>query len=87
MALSRFVLTNTVTVPAGTSATPVAGEPATGGAAGYGNSSISYFPQTFIAGTVIVLDPTGPVYAAIGAGNLRAYQQGQDDIGHAALSN
>jgi len=25
--------------------------------------------------------------SAIGAGNLRAYVQGQDDVGHAALSN
>jgi hypothetical protein len=68
-----------------------AGAPGTGGAAGYGNVGITSgygaFPQTFIAGTPIMLDPAGPVYAAIGAGNLRAYQQGQDDIGHAALSN
>jgi hypothetical protein len=34
-----------------------------------------------------VLDPAGSVYAAIGAGNLRAYVQGQDDVGHVALSN
>jgi hypothetical protein len=25
--------------------------------------------------------------SAIGAGNLRAYVQGQDDVGHGALSN
>ena len=91
MALSRYVLSATVTVPAGTPATPAAGEPATGGAAGYGNASISagagYFPQTFLAGTAIILDPAGQVYAAIGAGNLRAYVQGQDDRGGAALSN
>jgi len=91
VALSRYVLTSTVSVTAGTPSTAVAGEPATGGAAGFGNSSISagigYFPQTFIAGTTIVLDPAGALYAAIGAGNLRAYQQGQDDVGHAALSN
>jgi len=41
MALSRYVLTATVTVPAGTAATPVAGEPETGGAAGQGSASIS----------------------------------------------
>ena len=91
MALSRYVLTATVTVPAGTPAIPAAGEPATGGAAGYGNTStsagIGYFPQTFIAGTTIVLDPAGALYAAIGAGNLRPYVQGQDDVGHAALAN
>lgn len=33
--------------------------------------------------------PTGPqlLYAAIGAANLRPYVQGQDDAGHAAISN
>ena len=45
------------------------------------------FPQTFIAGTAIILDPAGALYGAISAGNLRAYVQGQDDMGHAALSN
>jgi len=91
VALSRYVVTNTTTVPAGTPATVTAGEPGTGGAAGYGSAStsagIGYFPQTFIAGTPIVLDPAGQVYAAIGAGNLRAYVPGQDDVGHAALAN
>ena len=43
--------------------------------------------QTFLAGTTIMLDPAGALYAAIGAGNLRAYTQGQDDVGHAALGN
>lgn len=91
MALNRYVLTSTVTVPAGTAATPAAGEPATGGAAGYGSAAISagavLWPTTFIAGTAIVLDSAGPLFAAIGAGNLRAYVQGQDDVGRAALSN
>jgi hypothetical protein len=91
MALNRYVVTNTMTIAAGTPITVVAGEPATGGSASYGNASISagavLWPQTFIAGTTIVLDPAGPLYAAIGAGNLRAYQQGHDDVGHAALSN
>jgi hypothetical protein len=34
-------------------------------------------------------DTTGPrlLYQAISAGNLRAYVQGEDDVGHAALSN
>jgi hypothetical protein len=90
MALSRHVVTSTTTVPAGTITTPVAGEPATGGAAGYGNTStsagIGYFGQTFIAGTTIVLDPAGPLYAAL-SGSLRPYVQGQDDRGGAALSN
>ena len=77
---------------------PVAGEPATGGVAGFGNAATAspatagkygLFPQTFIQGTVIVLDPVpaNGLYAAIGAGNLRAYMQGQDDRGGAALAN
>jgi hypothetical protein len=51
MALSRYVLTATVTVPAGTAATPVAGEPATGGAAGFGSASTAsgpLYPATYI---------------------------------------
>jgi hypothetical protein len=36
---------------------------------------------------VIELDPAGPLYAAIGVGNLRARVQGQDDAGHAALAS
>ncbi len=91
MALSRYVVTATTTVPAGTLSTPVAGEPGTGGAAGFGSESVSagavLYPATFIAGTTIVLDPASALYAAIGAGNLRPYVQGQDDVGHAALAN
>jgi hypothetical protein len=90
MALNRYVLTSTVTVTPGALATPVAGEPATGGVAGFGSSATvsgPLLPVTFIKGTTIILDPAGAVYAAIGAGNLRAYAQGQDDCGHAALSN
>ena len=90
MALSRYVLTATVTAPAGTPATVAAGEPATGGAAGYGSASTSagavLWPQTFIAGTAIVLDPAWALYAAL-SGNLRAYAQGEDDRGGAALGN
>jgi hypothetical protein len=47
---------------------------------------------TFLPGMVIYADSsagsTGPqLYTAIGAGNLRAYVQGQDDRGGAALAN
>jgi hypothetical protein len=42
---------------------------------------------TFIKGTPIVLDPAGPLFTAIGAGNLRLFTQGQDDRGGAALAN
>ena len=38
MALNRYVLTATVTVPADTIATVVAGEPGTGGASGFGSA-------------------------------------------------
>ena len=50
-------------------------------------------PQVIPAGTVILADSTagstGPqlLYQAIGASSLRAYVQGQVDVGHAALAN
>ena len=53
------------------------------GAGEYGSAS----GVIFIKGTPIMLDPAGSLYAAIGAGNLRAFVQGQDDVGHAALAN
>lgn len=98
MALSRYVLTATVTTVPDVAATVVAGEPATGGAAGFGNAAApspatagryGLWPQTFIIGQVIVLDPVpaNGLYAAIGAASLRPYVQGQDDRGGAALSN
>ena len=90
MALQRYVVATTTTVGAGTAATVVAGEPETGGAAGYGSAATTggpLWPITYRAGQVLILDPAGSLYAAIGAGNLRAYVQGQDDSGHAALSN
>jgi hypothetical protein len=90
MALNRYVLLGNVTVAAGTAATVTAGEPGTGGAAGDGNAATTggpLWPTTFLEGTAIVLDPAGELYSLIGAGNLRAYVQGQDDVGHAALSN
>jgi hypothetical protein len=52
------------------------------------------WPVTFVKGQVIYADSAGgsttgaqQLYNAIGAGNLRAYVQGQDDVGHAALAN
>jgi hypothetical protein len=75
MALQRYVLTATVTVPAGTAATATAGEPATGGAAGFGSASTAsgpLYPATYVRGQVIVLDPASALYTAIGAGNLHA---------------
>ena len=88
MALARYVITSAVTVPAGTPVTPTAGEPDSGGAAGYGNTATTggaLYPQAFTAGTVMVLDPAGPLYVAIGSANLRPYAD-TDAVGHAALS-
>ena len=96
MALNRYVLTATVTVPADTIATVVAGEPGTGGASGFGSAqSVSpatatkfgLWPMTFLSGQAIVLDPAGALYAAIGAGNLTAWIDGASNVGHQALSN
>jgi hypothetical protein len=81
MALNRYVLTADVTVPAGT-ATPVAG----------GLGIVSWggpgpYPAVYPKGTPLLLDPAGPAYAAIGAGNLRAFADGTDTAGHQALAN
>ncbi len=46
MALNRYTLTATVTIPAAAAATVVAGEPGTGGAAGFGCA-----PQPVLART------------------------------------
>jgi hypothetical protein len=101
MAVSRFVLTATVVLPPDVAVTVVtAGEPGTGGAAGFGNvagtDAASHWGDegaTFPEGMVIEADssagttPPQLLYQAIGAGNLRAYVQGQDDVGHAGISN
>lgn len=102
MALSRFVVTATVTLTPDTIATMAGGEPGTGGAAGFGNTGTvapgtggkyGWLPLAFQPGTVIYADSsagtTGPqlLYQAIGSGNLRAFVDGQDNVGHAALSN
>ncbi len=91
MALSKFVLTSTVTIPPGTITTPVAGEPGSGGAAGYGSTSTSagygVFAQTLQQGQVIVLDPAGALFTAIGAGNLRSFTAAQETGGSLGVSN
>jgi hypothetical protein len=89
MALQRYTVISTVTVPAGTLSTPTPGEPGTGGPAGFGNSATTggpLYPQTFLASMTLILDRAGPLYAAIGSANLRAYAD-TDAVGHAALSN
>jgi hypothetical protein len=47
------------------------------------------FPVTFLTGTPLWLDSAGPLYAALGAGNLRAWIDGTDNVGHGqwGLSN
>lgn len=88
MALSRFVLTATVTVAAGA---PTAG--ASGSATTPGAAWSELWPVTYLKGTAMWADSsvssTGPqlLYQAIGAGNLRALVDGQDNVGHAALAN
>lgn len=73
MALNRYVLTADVTVPAGTVATVVAGEPGTGGVGNVATTGGPLYPATYARGRAIVLDPAGALYVAIGAGNLRAW--------------
>ncbi len=90
MAVNRYVLTAQVNLAAGTPAAVVAGEPGTGGASGFGGAPTTggpVWPTTLIKGQVIMLDPAGPLYTLIGAGNLRAFVDGQDTVGHACLSN
>jgi hypothetical protein len=99
MALNRYVRTSTVTVAAGTAATPVAGEPRTGEAAGYGNAATAsgqgagLWPVTYLEGTAIVLDPAGALYAAIGSGLLQGVRldggpdlPGEQRVHHGATS-
>lgn len=98
ISLNRFVVTQNVVIPAGVLATVVAGEPGTGGAAGFGDDELAptttqggtYFPEQIVAGSVLLLDSGTPsqLYAYLnGLPALRPYVQGQDDVGHAALSN
>jgi hypothetical protein len=69
----------------------VAGEPGTGGAAGYDGAPTTggqLWGQTLIEGTPIYLDTASALYGVLnGAGVLRAWVQGSDDVNHAALSN
>lgn len=92
-ALSTYIVVNTTTVPAGVAATVVAGEPGTGGPAGFGSESVvagtygDVRPVTYKAGQLIALDPAGELYAAIGAGNLRLVTPGQETGGTLGTSN
>lgn len=69
---------------------PPGGEAGTGCAAGFRNASTAGGPlwaATFLKGTAIMLDPAGSLYAAIGVGNLMAFRDDSDNVGHAALAN
>lgn len=87
MAINNYVLTATVNVPAGTPATVVAGEPGTGGPAGYGNTGMTAgtwaqpWATTFLQGQLIRLDTAGQLFTAIGAGNLRQVTPAQESGG------
>jgi hypothetical protein len=98
MALSRFVVGTTVTLPPGTGTSGSFGTESWAGAAGPPIQWADGEAAEFIAGTVIDLDggtpavpatPPQQLYAALQAAgaNLRAYVQGQDDVGHAGISN
>jgi hypothetical protein len=91
VALNRYVIVSTVTVPAGTAATLTPGEPGTGAPAGPGNASVAsdpLLPVTFLKKTPLILDTASALYTALnGAGALRLYVPGTDDRGGAALSN
>jgi hypothetical protein len=96
VSLNKFVVTADFTIPAGTAATVVAGEPGTGGAAGFGGAPLAAdqveapWPTTVRRNQVLVLDSGTPsaLYTALNtAGVLRAYVPGQDDVGHAGLAN
>lgn len=96
MALSRFVVTQTVTIsPSGT---------VTAGT--YGSATVApantdqwnpLYAATFLEGTAIYADSSAPSGAGTGAQQLyqalnavsalRAFVDGQDNVGHAALSN
>jgi hypothetical protein len=83
------VITQNTTVPAGTPAALVAGEPGTGAQAGFGNAATTggpLWPVTYPKGQVIALDPAGPLYSQIGSGNLRAFTDG-DSAGRPGISN
>jgi hypothetical protein len=92
VALSRFTVTATVTVPAGTPTAESNGY----GLVSWAGASGAYaegFPITFIKGQVVVANSSAGssaaqlLYQAIGSGNLTPFRDGTDAVGHAALSN
>ena len=88
MALSRFVVTSTVTVAPGV-ATPTS----TGGETTPATAWSEIYPITFRRGDVIVADSVAGnggaslLYSAIGSSNLRPAVAGTDDLGMSGISN
>jgi hypothetical protein len=86
VALNKYTLNSTVTLPSGAAT-----------ASGNGFGTVTYAQAageygsapgvTFLKGTVIELNPAGVLFTAIGAANLTAFRDGTDAVGHAALAN
>jgi hypothetical protein len=81
MALGRYVISSGVTVPAGTPS------PVAGGLGILSWTAPGPYPVTYARGQAIMLDPAGPLYAAITAagGTLRAFAD--TDATRAGASN
>ena len=90
MAIQRYVLMATATVPAGTPATVVAGDPRDRRRGWLRQRQHDRRPalayDLHLKGTPIILDPASALYSAIGAGNLRAWSD-SEAAGHAGLAN
>ncbi|MGH3300578.1 MAG: hypothetical protein ACRDOK_02650 [Streptosporangiaceae bacterium] len=85
MAINLYEVTAQTTIAAGTPDTVVAGEPMTGGLASMAGTVgltpgtwAQPWPVTFLKGQLIALDPSGQLYTAIGAGNLRQVTPAQE---------
>lgn len=94
MALARFVVTANVTLAAGaftldatTAERRGTGSYAVPTAGNYGPGA--YLPKGSIVMADSSVGTTGPqlLYVAIGAGNLRAFADGQDTVGREGISN
>jgi hypothetical protein len=79
MALGRFVVTSTVPLTPDTAATVTAGEPGTGGGAGYGNSATVSPGTSGKYGWLPLVFPRER--------RDRGRQPGQDDVGPRGISN
>jgi CubicO group peptidase (beta-lactamase class C family) len=102
MALNRYVLTAKVTLPSGAftlgGSDVIIDQAGAGGGFGTGSyaqaageygsgAGATAGSTTWYPGQVIWADPAGALYAAIGSANLRAFVDGQDNVGHWGLSN